>query len=179
MNIRLQSLLQNREGWGQQQGRQVRTCLEALIASSPMAHIIRISLAGITRTDVPFARSAVVELAVCARTRRGFCLVDVSDIDILDNWDAAAERSQQPLMVWFPDGFSRLLGPQPSIGVRTTFDYLLAHSGVHSHEVAGALHLSLPNASNKLNFLFQAGYVLRREERNSDRRKEYEYFRIG
>ncbi len=179
MNIRLQSVLQSQEGWGQQQGRLARARLEALIAPSPLEQVIKISLVGITRTDVPFARSAVVELAMYERLRRGFCLIEVSDVDILDNWDAAAERSQQPLLVWFPDGSFRLLGPQPSIGVRTTLDYLLAHSSVCSHEVARALRLSLSNASNKLNFLLQAGYVLRRERINSDGRKEYEYFRIG
>ncbi len=180
MNIRLQSFLEGQEGWGKLQGCQVRARLEALIASSPMAHVIRVSLAGITRTDVPFARSAIAELAAHERTRRGFCLVEVSDRDILDNWDAAALRSQQPLLVWYPDGSSRLLGPQAPIGTQATFEYVLARSrSVSAREVATALHLQLSNTSNKLKYLWEAGYVLRKEAVSPGGRQEYAYFRIA
>jgi hypothetical protein len=180
MNIHLYSLLQSQEGWGQQRGRQVRARLEALIALSPTEPIIRISLAGIMRTDVPFARSAVVELAAHARPRRGFCLVEVHDVDILDNWDAAALHSQQPLMVWYPNGSYRLLGPQPSIGMQASFEYVLARpDGASTHEVAKALHLQLPNTGNKLKSLWEAGYVLRQEATAPHGKREYDYFRIA
>ena len=180
MNLCLRSVMQGQqEGWGQMQGQQVRARLETLLASSPQLQVVQLSLAGLTRTDVPFARASVIELARSQRTRYGFCLVEVTDVDLLDNWDAAASRCDQPLTAWLPDGSCRMLGPQPCVGLRTTLDYVLSVPVARSSEGAARLHTSIANTSNKLRQLWQAGYILRHERSDGHRGVAYDYIRIG
>ena len=177
MNIPLQAVLHSQEGWGQRQGREVRTRIENLMTSS--VQIIAVSLAGITHTDVAFARASIVELAACQRTRRGFCLEDVTDADILDNWDAATSKLEHPLTVWFPDGSYRVLGPQPSTGLRQMLGYVFSVPVARTSEAAAEFQLKVPNVSNKLKQLWQGGYILRQEQSASSGGVQYDYIRIG
>jgi len=133
------------------------------MASCPEVSLFTISLAGLERVDVSFARAALIELARSKRGRRGFCLVDVSDPDVIENWDAAACKREQPLVLW--DGAMKysILGPQPSTGLRAMLHYVLSLPVARTSEAAAALHLKIPNASNKLKQLWQEGYILRQE----------------
>ncbi len=47
---------------------------------------------------------------------KGFCLTDLTDPDMLENWDAAARKANQPLMVQESAGGLRTLGVEPSPG---------------------------------------------------------------
>jgi hypothetical protein len=141
--------------------------------------MIRISLDGVKRTDISFPREAVVELARSYRGQRGFCLTDASDPDLLDNWDAAASKLEQPLFVWNNGAVFRRLGPQPSAGLREMLEYVLSVPVARTSEVATALHLKVPNASNKLKQLWREGYILRREQSANTGGVEYEYSRLA
>jgi len=179
MNIRLREKMEDRDGWGQAQGLRVREKLRADIEAHPQEVIIRISLADVRYTDITFPRTAVIELAKSYRGKRGFCLVDVRDPDVLDNWDAAARWLEQPVIVWENDEDYRILGPQPSIGLQPMLQYVLSISVARTSEAAEALHLKVQNASNKLKQLWQEGYILRREQSASSGGVEYEYIRIA
>ncbi len=179
MDIRLRTHMHNSDGWGHIQGRQVHEKLRVLIESHPTESIIRISLDGVKRTDISFPREAVIELARSYRGQRGFCLTDVSDPDVLENWDAAALSREQPLLVWGKEMTYRIIGPQPSAGLRQMLQYVLSVPVVRTSEAAAVLHLKIPNASNKLKQLWQEGYILRQEQSASSGGVEYEYVRIA
>jgi hypothetical protein len=166
-------------GWGHIQGRRVREQLQDLVASSPAEDIIVLSLEGVEHIDVSFPRESVVELAKQYRGQRGFCLTHLNDPDLLENWDAAASMREQPLFVWGAAGTYRILGPQPSAGLREMLQYVLSVPVARTSEAASALDLKIPNASNKLKQLWQEGYILRREDTAESGGIEYEYVRIA
>jgi hypothetical protein len=180
MDIRLIEFMDGRsDGWGHMQGRQVYERLHDFIEAHPTKEIIRLSLAEVKRTDITFPRESVVELAKHYRGRRGFCLIDAKDQDLLDNWDAAASRQEQPLMVWNENQLNRILGPQPSTGLRDMFNYVISVPIARTSEAAASLGLKVPNASNKLKQLWREGYILRREQSASSGGVEYDYVRIA
>lgn len=180
MDIHLLEHMENRpDGWGHIQGRQVYERLRAVVEAHPAEEIFRISLAGVKRTDITFPRESVVELAQHYRGKRGFCLIDASDEDLLDNWDAAAARREQPVMVWDGSRLQRMLGPELSTGLREMFFYVLSVPIARTSEAAASLDLKVPNASNKLKQLWQEGYILRREQSASSGGVEYCYVRIA
>jgi hypothetical protein len=179
MNIRLRELMDGPDGWGHIQGRQVYEKLRVLVEAHPAEEIFRISLDRVEHTDVSFPRESVIELAKSYRGQRGFCLIHIDDQDLLDNWDAAALKREQPLIVWREHGTHRILGPQPSTGLREMLQYVLSVPIARTSEAAVALDLKVPNASNKLKQLWQEGYILRREQSASSGGVEYEYIRIA
>jgi hypothetical protein len=149
------------------------------MASRPEVSLFTITLAEVERVDVSFARAALIELARSERGRRGFCLVDVSGPDMIENWDAAACKGAQPLVVWDGAMTYRILGPQPSAGLHAMLHYVLSLPIARTSEAAAALHLKIPNASNKLKKLWQEGYILRQEQSATSGGVEYEYVRIA
>ena len=177
MQIRLRDYMPGPDGWGHAQGRHIYEKLRALVEAHPGEMIYAISLEGIEHTDASFPRESVVELARRYRCQRGFCLQDATDPDLLDNWDAAALKREQPLIVWQGET-ARILGPQPGEGLREMLRYVLSVPFTATSDAAHALHLKVPNASNKLKQLWQGGYIMRRERTASSGGVEYEYYRI-
>ena len=98
--LRLRDFLNSPEGWGRDQGREVHRRLIDFVEANPGVTIFRVSLEGVARVDISFASETVVELASRYRRKKGFCFVDLTDTDMRENWDAAASRRNQPLMVW-------------------------------------------------------------------------------
>jgi len=179
MHIRLRDFMPRADGWGHMQGRRVREQLQALIESFPTEDIIVISLDGIEHTDVSFPRESVVELARQYRGQLGFCLKHLKDPDLLENWDAAALKREQPLFAWGEHEDYRILGLQPSAGLQDMLRYVLTVPVAFTSEAATALNLKIPNASNKLKQLWLEGYILRREHVASSGGVEFAYVRIA
>jgi len=179
MHIHLLSLMATAEGWGYAQGKAIQDKLKQLIEAGPIGEITCISLAGVERTDVSFARGAVLELAKSYRQQRGVCLECLCDKDIRENFEAAARAIDQPLLLREqPDTF-RLLGTLPSQGTRTLFHYMLSRERSTTTEAAQALGLQISNASNKLKYLWERGYLLRQEQPAGSGGIEFAYLRIG
>jgi len=111
------------------------------------------------------------------RGRRGFCLTAAFDQDLLDNWDGAAAKLEQPLFVWNNGVLFRRLGPQPRAGLQEMLEYVIGVPATRTSEAASALHLQVPNACNKLKRLWQEGYILRQQQRAESGGIEYEYQR--
>ncbi|MFL5704026.1 MAG: DNA-binding protein, partial [Ktedonobacteraceae bacterium] len=125
MQITLREFMPGPDGWGYVQGRQMYEKLRDVVEAHPAEMIFTISLKGVEHTDASFPRESVVELAKSYRGRYGFCLKDATDPDLLDNWDAAALKREQPLIVW-RDDTAQILGPQPGEGIRQMLDYILS-----------------------------------------------------
>ncbi len=175
VTIRLRDHMDHDDAWGHAAGQDVFGRLLAVLRAHVGTMMFRVSLAGVTRTDASFPRESVVRLAKQFRKEKGFCLVDAADSDLLDNWDAAAQKQEQPLVAWQSDEW-RLLGPKPSEGLRPLFEHVLSRGAVTTSEACEALQLNAPNASNKLKTLWEQGYLLRRERAAATGGLEFEYF---
>lgn len=176
LDISLRDLMGSAHGWGHVQGALVADRVRSRVEACP-ASIIRLSLRGVEQMDVSFA-GELIRLISHERLRRGFCLVGVSDRDLVANWDAAAQRHVQPLFAWDEEMKGCFLGPEPSAGLREMLRYVLSVPVTRTSEVATALHLKTQNASNKLKQLWTEGYILRREQSAGSGGIEYEYLRI-
>lgn len=165
-------------GWGRDQGREVFQGLIKQVEAHPGSLVIEVSLKGVERTDISFASETVVELAKRYRGNKGFLLSHVVDDDLLENWEAAAAKKSQPLMVW--DGAKlKVIGAQPSQGNAVTFEYVLAKGSATAAEIANAFDFQITNASTKLKQLWEQGFLLRRQESAESGGVEFRYFSIS
>lgn len=165
-------------GWGREQGRAVYGKLLSFVESKAGTMIFRVSMAGVERTDISFASETVVELARRYRGAKGFALVDLTDPDLLENWEAAASRKGQPLMVWH-DNQARVIGLQPSEGNAEAFRFALRNAAVRASQFAVSTKTPITSASMKFKQLWEQGFLLRREAIAESGGVEFVYFRIG
>lgn len=177
--IRLTDCMEDSEGWGRSQGRDVYQKLIDFVESHPGISVFRISLEGVKRVDYSFASETVIELARRYRMNKGFCFIDLIDSNMLENWDAAAERKNQPIMVWEGDR-PRVIGLQPSQGNLGAFNFALERPAVRAAEYSSSITgMSIANASSKFKQLWEQGFLLRREDASGSGGIEYTYSRIG
>lgn len=155
----------NRMPFGNKKGKDIFPKLKAIIDSNPSKNIFEISFDEIEFTDSSFARESILLLAKMFRGNKGIYLsnFDPQYIDMIDNWDYAAEKVQQPILAKIGDNI-RLLGDQLSSSNREVFDLVMKNKSITTNKVAKQLSLSVPNASSKLKKLVDEGYILRIEE---------------
>lgn len=167
------------EGWGREQGRTVYGKLLDHIESNPGTMIYRVSLSGVRRTDISFASETIVELARRYRGTKGFALIDVDDPDMLENWEAAAIKKKQPIMVWIKSR-CHVIGPEPLQGAIEAFQFVISRPQARAAEFVQTFpNVSIANASTKFKQLWEQGFVLRREQSAESGGTEYVYVRIG
>lgn len=167
------------EGWGRIQGREVYQRLLEFVESNPGAVVFKVSMKGVQRVDISFASETIVELARRYRGSKGFCLTDLTDPDLLENWEAAASRKEQPLMVWHGSS-SKVIGVEPSQGNSEAFEFALERQNVRAAEYAESRKdMPIANASMKFKQLWEKGFLLRREGAADTGGIEYVYRRIG
>src|ERR1700694_498481 len=166
------------EGWGRSEGRSVYPRLLAFVESNPGHPVFRVSLKGVTRVDISFASETVVELARRYRGTKGFCLVDLTDPDLIENWDAAAAKKGQPLLVW-QNKSARLIGTEPTQGCQEAFRFALERPQARAAEFAETKDMSIANASMKFKQLWDQGFLLRRESTADTGGGVYVNYRIG
>jgi hypothetical protein len=167
------------DGWGREQGRIVYQRLLRFVEDNAGAMIFKVSLKNVRRLDISFASETIVELARRFRGAKGFCLVDLSDEDLIENWDAAATKKSQPILVWKGHS-SRLLGGLPSPGNREAYEFALARPQVRAVEFSNANKgMTVANASMKFKQLWEQGFLLRRDAAADTGGVEYVYHRIG
>lgn len=177
--LALRDFMDRPEGWGREQGRLVYQRLLRAVEENAGTLIFKLSMKGVLRVDISFASEAIVELARRFRGRKGICLVDLSEPDLIENIDAAAARQEQPLLVW--QGKSvRLVGAQPTQGCREAFDFALERPQARAAEFASVKkEMSIANASMKFKQLWEHGFLLRRESAADTGGVEFVYQRIG
>lgn len=167
------------EGWGRDQGREVHQRLLRFVEANAGTIVFKVSLKDVRRLDISFASETIVELARRYRGLKGFCLVDLSDEDLIENWDAAAAKKSQPILVW-KGRTARILGCEPSPGNREAYEFVLSRSKVRAVEFASTTKgMSVANASMKLKQLWEQGFLLRRESIADTGGVEFIYHRIG
>ena len=177
--IRLFNFMEGPEGWGRSQGRDVYQKLIVCVENHPGVMVFRVSLDCVRRVDISFASETVIEVARRYRGSKCFCFIDLTDADMLENWEAAAERKQQPVMVW-NEKVGRVVGTRPSLGNRAAFDFALKRPRTRAADFASATPgTSIANASNKFKQLWQQGFLLRREEAAESGGVEFVYYRVG
>jgi hypothetical protein len=104
--------------------------------------------------------------------------VDLVDTDLIENIDAAAEKKEQPIMIWRGKSAS-LVGRKPSEGMREAFQFSMARVQSRAAEFAGQKGISIANASMKFKQLWEQGFLLRRESVADTGGVEFVYCRIG
>jgi len=166
------------DGWGRAQGREVYPKLLDFVETVPGALVLQVSFKGVRRIDISFASETVVELAARYKAKKGICLIDVTDTDVLENIDAAAVRKGMPLTVW-TGSRPKVLGLSPSQGNEAALNFALSKAKIKAAELASAVGVSVTNASTKLKQLWDQGFLLRREEPAESGGIEYSYYRIG
>jgi hypothetical protein len=176
--IALRDSMQRGEGWGRDQGREVYQRLLRSVEESPGVLIFMVSMKGVSRLDISFASETIVELARRFRGAKGFCLIDITDRDLIENLDAAAEKKGQPILVWHGKS-ADLIGPEPSEGAREAFGFAMARPKTRASEFAAHRGISIANASMKFKQLWEQGFLLRRESTADTGGVEYVYQRIG
>lgn len=176
--LKLRSFMDDGEGWGRAQGRNVYGKLIGFVEKNPGVLIFRVSLEGVDRVDISFASETLVELASRFRSRKGFSFVDLTDTDMLENWEAAAERKRQPLMVWSGEEV-KIIGPRPKLGAANALAFALKRSESRASEFAATVdNMSIANASMKFKQLWEEGFLLRREDVAGSGGTEFVYYRI-
>lgn len=177
--IALYDLMGVPEGWGRAQGREVFNRLLALVESKAGTNIFKVSMKGVRRADISFASETLVELARRFRGTKGFCLINMTDPDMAENWEAAAARKGQPLLVWAGQD-ARVIGAKPSQGTREALEFALARPTTRAAEFALAkAGMSIANASMKFKQLWEQGFLLREESVADTGGVEFVYTRIG
>jgi len=166
------------EGWGRAEGREVYIRLIEFIENNPGILVFKVSLNGVQKFDISFASETIVEAAKRYRGKKGFCIVDPDNPDMMENLEAAAQRKDQPLMVT-RDGKSRVIGVKPSQGNLQAFIFALDRPQARVVDFLSlAKSISPTNASNKFRQLWEKGFLLRREEVAESGGLEFTYFRI-
>jgi hypothetical protein len=105
-------------------------------------------------------------------------LVDLNDQDLIENLDAAAQKKEQPMLVWH-DRSADLIGAEPSEGAREAFSFAMGRPECRASEFAQSRGISINNASMKFKQLWEQGFLLRREAVAESGGVEFVYKRIG
>jgi hypothetical protein len=176
--LQLRNVMDRGEGWGRDQGREVYQRMLRFVEDNPGVAIFKVSMKGVNRLDISFSSETIVELARRFRSRKGFCLVDLTDRDLIENLDAAAEKKDQPMLVWHGKS-ADLIGAEPSEGTREAFAFAMSRSECKAAEFATRRGISIANASMKFKQLWEQGFLLRRETAADSGGVEFVYQRIG
>jgi hypothetical protein len=172
------SFMARPDGWGRSEGREVYQRLLRFVEDNPDAVVFRISMKDVQRMDISFASETIIEMARRFRRSKGFCIVDLTDTDIIENIDAAGAKKEQPMLVW-RDRSASLIGAKPKEGTREAFQFAMARSQTRAAEFAVEKGISIANASMKFKQLWEQGYLLRRESTAESGGVEYVYERVA
>ncbi len=175
----LRNFMARPEGWGRNEGRNVYQRMLDFVEGNPGTIVFKVSMKDVQRIDISFASETIVELARRYRRSKGFCLIDLTDEDLIENLDAAAAKKGQPILVWRGRS-ARVVGMEPSEGNREAFQFALGRAQSRAAEFANEKRgMSIANASMKFKQLWEQGFLLRREAAAESGGVEYIYHRIG
>lgn len=178
MKIRLRSLTERDDAHGNEEGKVVYRKLQSIIEKNLQTNIFCISLKDIDMTDASFPRESVVSIAKQYRGEKGFYITSISNQDLFDNFDYAAEFKKQPLMYW-AEGSYQILGPKISTAAKPILDYINSRKEATTTGIVDEFGLTAPNASAKLKKLANDGYILRTESTAETGGVEFLYHSMG
>jgi hypothetical protein len=163
ITIYLRDFTSDSHPFGNVEGKEVFRKLVSFVEAHPSHNIFGISLTGIDATDASFPRESVIAVAKQFRGQKGFFLTDISDRDLIDNWNYAAQAKEQPLIIWKDDQFE-IIGPELNSAAKVLVQYVLTNRSVLASQTAEDLSLSVQNASTRLKNLVAQGYIVRLED---------------
>lgn len=172
--VKLRAFTTSERPFGNSEGKVVFRKLADYVEQHPHTQIFGISFDGIEATDASFPRESVVSVAKQFRGERGIYLLDVTDRDLIDNWNYAARAKDQPLVIWHGSEYE-VIGPELSQSARALVNYVLDKGSVLASQAAADLDITVQNASTRLKNLVKDGYVLRAEEAAETGGIEYVY----
>ncbi|WP_114972232.1 winged helix-turn-helix domain-containing protein [Rhodoferax ferrireducens] len=175
--IKLRTLTKNARPFGNSEGKDVFRALMDFVEQNVTVHVFGVSLDGIEATDASFPRESVISVAKQLRGEKGFYLADLTNRDLIDNWNYAAQAKEQPLVIW-SNGSFEIIGPVLSKSTRELVEYVLVKGPALATQVANDLGLSVPNASTRLKNLVLDGYIRRTEDVAESGGIEYKYSAI-
>lgn len=175
--VNLRMFTSTAQPFGNIEGKTVFRKLSEFVEENPNADVFGISLEGIEATDASFPRESVVSLAKQLRGEKGFFLTYLSNRDLIDNWNYAAQAKEQPLVIW-NDGNFEIIGPDLNKSSRDLVEYVLQKDSVLASQAANDLNLSVQNASTRLKNLVSQGYLLRSEDVADSGGIEFKYSAI-
>jgi hypothetical protein len=177
--IHLREFMDAPEGWGRAEGRKAFQRLLEFVEAHKRMTVFRVSMRGVKRVDMSFASETLVEVARRYRGSKGFCIVDLDDEDVIENWDGAAAKKGQPLYLWADDQ-ATIIGAQPTRGTRDALLFALNRGRARAAEfVETTPGMSIANASSKFKHLWEQGFLLRQEEMADVGGVEFVYQPIG
>lgn len=174
MIITLRNFTKDAHPFGNVQGKDIFQELKSVVDNNSLVEVFGISLAGIEMSDASFPRESVIAIAKQYRGDKGFYLTDVSNSDLIDNWQYGAQAKEQPLVIW-SDSDYKIIGPTMSKSTQSLVEFVLNKLSVTAAQVASEFDLSIPNASTRLKNLFKSGYILRSEKVAESGGKEFFY----
>lgn len=163
MLIQLLDYLKEPYAYGNDEGRQIFSELQGLIAKHPDEKVFGISLKGVEVTDASFPRESIVSLAKMYKGEKGFYVCDVPSQDVLDNWNYAAQAKAQPVIIKKGKGYE-LIGPPVTDTSKALLDIVMKEGVVTTSLIADELKVSPQNASAKMKKLLGLGLVLASKE---------------
>ncbi len=163
MLIQLLDYLDQPYAYGNDEGREVFSQLQALVAKHPDEKVFGISLKGIEVTDASFPRESIVSLAKMYKGEKGFYLSDFISQDLLDNWSYAAQAKSQAVIIKNGKGYE-LIGPPVTDTSKALLDIVMKKGTVTTSFIADELNVSPQNASAKMKKLLELGLVLASKE---------------
>lgn len=149
-----------------------------IVEKSPTCEVFAISLKEIEATDASFPRESVISVAKKYRTSKAFLICDLTDRDVIDNWNYAALAKEQPIILWSCNKYE-ILGDRLTESMKKIFNFIYLNKKNTTSEVAVALNLSVQNASTQLKKMYEQGYVMRQEEVAESGGKEFFYKAIA
>jgi len=177
--IKLGEFMDGPSAWGRAEGRVVFQRILEFVEKAGDKALFTVSLEGVSRLDISFASETLVEIARRFKGTKGFFFIDLVDEDMIENWDAAALRKEQPLMSWNSSVW-RIIGLQPSQGTRAALEVALERGEVRAAEFAAiSPGMSIANVSSKFRQLWEQGFLLRLESAADTGGVEYVYRKIG
>lgn len=174
MLVKLSGFTKNAHPFGNNEGKEVFSKLLDLVGKNPNVEIFGVSLEGIEATDASFPRESVISVAKQFRGEKGFYLSNLTNRDLIDNWNYAARAKEQPLVIWNGNDFE-IIGPELNNSTRELVEYVLSKGSVLASQVANDLGLSVPNASTRLKNLVTQGFIHRTEDVADTGGIEYRY----
>lgn len=163
MLIQLRDYLEEPYAYGNEEGRQIFSQIQSLIAEHPEEKVFGISLKGVVVTDASFPRESIVSLVKLYKGEKGFYVCDIPSQDVLDNWNYAAQAKLQPVIIKNVKGYE-LIGPPVTDISKALLDIVMKEGTVTTSVIADKLNVSPQNASAKMKKLLDLGLVLASKE---------------
>lgn len=175
--IRLFDLVGKEDAWGREEGAEVYPKLLQGVQKLNGTGCVRISAAGLKRTDASFPRETVFAVALRHKGEKVFVICDMENESVADNWDMAGSKLGLGILCKDERGHASFLGPAPSEANQALYWAVVGSGeGMTAGEAARKLHKSLTNVSTQLKQLKDKGYLIRREIASPSGGTEFRYF---